>query len=459
MGAFDGKPAMGAGEKEIPGARAKDGRGKNMLLVKSGFVIDPRSGTERKLDILADGGKIVRMEAGIEEASLEGAERENLHIVDAEGKIVAPGLVDVHVHFRDPGFTYKEDIFSGAEAAAKGGFTTVVLMANTKPAADCAEILSYVLDKGARTGLRVKSCGTITVGMQGKELTDMEGLKDAGAVGFTDDGAPLLDAETVRRAMEEAARLGVPLSFHEENPAFIENNGVNRGKASAYFGIGGSDRQAEIDMVKRDLELAECTGADISIQHISTKEAVELVREAKKTNPHIHAEATPHHFTLTEEAVIAYGTLAKMNPPLREEADRQAVIRGLQDGTIDMIATDHAPHSAEEKGKPITEAPSGIIGLETSLSLGIRELVKAGYLTMGELVSRMSWQPAQFYRLDAGYLAAGGPADMVIFDREETWVADNFRSKSSNTPFAGMELPGVVYATICDGNIIYRKEG
>ena len=208
-----------------------------MLLVKSGYVIDPRSGTESKLDILADGGKIVRMEAGIEEMSLEGAEKENLQVVDAEGKIVAPGLVDVHVHFRDPGFTYKEDIFSGAEAAAKGGFTTVVLMANTKPAVDCAEILSYVLDKGAGTGLRVRSCATITVGMQGRELTDMEGLKDAGAVGFTDDGMPLLEAETVRRAMEEAARLGVPLSFHEENPAFIENNGVNRGRASAYFGI------------------------------------------------------------------------------------------------------------------------------------------------------------------------------------------------------------------------------
>ncbi len=430
-----------------------------MLLVKSGYVIDPRSGTEGKLDILADGGKIVRMEAGIEEMSLEGAEKENLQVVDAEGKIVAPGLVDVHVHFRDPGFTYKEDIFSGAEAAAKGGFTTVVLMANTKPAVDCAEILSYVLDKGAGTGLRVRSCGTITVGMQGRELTDMEGLKDAGAVGFTDDGMPLLEAETVRRAMEEAARLGVPLSFHEENPAFIENNGVNRGQASAYFGIGGSDRLAEIDMVKRDLELAESTGADISIQHISTKEAVELVREAKKTNSHIHAEATPHHFTLTEDAVMAYGTLAKMNPPLREEADRQAIIRGLQDGTIDMIATDHAPHSAEEKAKPMTEAPSGIIGLETSLSLGIRELVNAGYLTMRELVSRMAWQPAQFYRLDAGYLAVGGPADMVVFDREETWTAGNFRSKSSNSPFAGKELPGVVYATICDGNIIYRKEG
>lgn len=450
-----------------------------MFLIKSGYVIDPRSGVEGVWDILADRGKIVRIAAKIREEDLEGEEGgnfrlaeeegnnrgnlkapeagEKLRVFDAEGMVVAPGLVDVHVHFRDPGFTYKEDIFTGAKAAAKGGFTTVVLMANTKPPADSAERLRYVLERGTQTGIHVLSCGNITVGMKGEKLTDMEALREAGAAGFTDDGIPLLKEEVVRAAMEEAARLDRPLSFHEENPAFIQNNGVNRGKASEYYGIGGSDRQAEIDMVKRDLALAAGTGADISIQHISTKEAVELVREAKRSNPHIHAEATPHHFTLTEEAVMEHGTLAKMNPPLREEADRLAIIKGLQDGTIDMIATDHAPHSKEEKEKPLTEAPSGIIGLETALSLGIRELVEKGYLTMGELLERMAWGPARFYRLDAGYLAEGGPADIVIFKREEKWLVDRFESKSANSPFCGMELPGTVYATVCGGKIVYRK--
>ncbi len=428
-----------------------------MLLIKSGYVIDPRSGDEGVKDILVDGGKIVRMEEGIGEDTLRESIKGNLQVIDAAGKTVAPGLVDVHVHFRDPGFTHKEDIRSGAEAAARGGFTTVVLMANTKPPVDTVDTLEYVLGKGAETGIHVESCGNITVGMKGQELTDMEALAKAGAAGFTDDGIPLLGEDVVKAAMTEAARLGVPLSFHEENPAFIQNNGINAGKASAYYGIGGSDRQAEITMVDRDLTLAEETGADISIQHISTKEAVELVRQAKKKNPHIHAEATPHHFTLTEEAVIAHGTLAKMNPPLREEADRLAIIEGLRDGTIDMIATDHAPHAAGEKEKPLTEAPSGITGLETALSLGVRELVDKGYLTMCGLLRLMAWQPACFYRLDAGYLAVDGPADMVIFDRNRTWIAGNYRSKSSNSPFTGMELPAAVCYTVCGGRIIYSR--
>lgn len=437
-----------------------------MLWIKNGFIVDPKSGREENADIFIENGRIVKIETREEikagtgiEAGLQQAyaKAQEIQVIDAGGKTVAPGLVDVHVHFRDPGFTYKEDIASGAGAAVKGGFTTVVLMANTKPAVDHEETVRYVKEKGAGTGIHVETCGTITVGMKGSELTDMDGLSKAGAVGFTDDGVPLLEEEIVKRAMEEAARLGKPLSFHEENPAFIKNNGINAGKASAFYGIGGSDRQAEIDMVRRDLALAEGTGADISIQHISTKEAVELVRQAKKSNLHIHAEAAPHHFTLTEEAAITYGTLAKMNPPLREEADRQAIIKGLQDGTIDLIATDHAPHSREEKERSITEAPSGIIGLETSLSLGLRELVEKGYLTITELIRRMSLAPAQLYHLDAGYLAEGGPADLVIFDRTEKWKADSFASKSENSPFKGEELPGTVYYTICNGTVVYEK--
>lgn len=422
--------------------------------------MNPAECREEIGDILIEDGKIVKIGRDIhfsEEAEGGIGKAAKVEIIDARGKTVAPGLVDVHVHFRDPGFTYKEDILSGARAAAKGGFTTVVMMANTKPPADNRETLRYVLEKGTQTGIHVETCANITVGMKGKELTDMSGLAEAGAAGFTDDGIPLLDAELVKKAYEAAARIGKPLSFHEENPEFIQNNGINAGKAAAYFGIGGSDRQAEIQMVERDLALAEDTGAEISIQHISTKEAVELVREAKKRNSHIHAEATPHHFTLTEEAAIKYGTLAKMNPPLREEADRIAIIEGLRDGTIDMIATDHAPHSKEEKEKSITEAPSGIIGLETALSLGIRELVDKGYLTMAELINRMSWQPARFYHLDAGYLAEGGPADLVIFDSKELWRAEEFASKSCNSPFAGEWLPGTVYYTICNGRVVYAK--
>ena len=422
-----------------------------MILIHDGYMIDPKSGREGNYDILIDGDKIVKIAEKIEP-------RGKVTRINAEGLLVAPGLVDVHVHFRDPGFTAKEDINTGAAAAAKGGVTTVVLMANTKPAVDSEETLHYILDKGAKTGIHVTTCANVTMGMQGKQLTDMKKLATAGAVGFTDDGVPLLDAELVRRAMEISAELDMPISFHEEDPTLIENNGVNRGEASAFYGIGGSPREAEIVLVERDLKLALETGACIDIQHISTKEAVELVRQAKKKGHNIHAEATPHHFTLTEQDTIRYKTLAKMNPPLREEADREAVIAGLVDGTIDLIATDHAPHSKEEKEKGITEAPSGITGLETALSLGITQLVDGGYLTMKQLLQKMSLQPASMYHLDAGYLAEGGPADLILIDTVAEEEVGSFASKASNTPFIGWKLKGVVKATICGGRIVYEKK-
>ena len=431
-----------------------------MLYLQNGYMIDPASGTEgiRNILINTDTGKIEKIvPAGtaLEEVFPEAAKKENLQVIDATGKVIAPGLVDVHVHFRDPGFTYKEDIETGAKAAAKGGFTSVVLMANTKPTVDTPEVLEYVLKKGKETGIHVYSCANVTKGMQGKELTDMETLSACGAVGFTDDGIPLLEEEILRQALQRATRLGKPVSLHEENPAYITNNGVNAGKAAAYYGIGGSKREAEISMVERDLQIAIEEGADLSIQHISTKEAVELVRQAKKKSSHIYAEATPHHFTLTEEAVIEHGTLAKMNPPLREEEDRLTIIKGLQDGTIAMIATDHAPHSVEEKAKPITEAPSGIIGLETSLALGIRELVQKGYLSMKELLEKMSLNPARLYHLDAGYVAEGGPADLVIFQPDKEWTVESFASKAVNSPFLGENMPGAITCTICAGTIVY----
>ena len=423
-----------------------------MLLLRNGYLIDPASGTEGYRDILIEDGKIVRIMPQGESVITES------ETIDLNGQCIAPGLVDVHVHFRDPGFTHKEDIYTGAKAAAKGGFTTVVLMANTRPAVDNPETLSYVLDKGSKTDIHIRTCANVTMGLQGKELTDMETLSGLGAVGFTDDGIPLTDGALLRTALQRAAKCGKPVSLHEENPELITNNGINAGKASAYYGIGGSPREAEISMVERDLRIAVEEEADLSVQHISTKEAVELVRQAKQKSSHIYAEATPHHFTLTEDAVITHGTLAKMNPPLREEADRMAIIEGLRDGTIDMIATDHAPHSTEEKEKPITEAPSGIIGLETSLSLGIRELVNKGYLSMSELIRKMSYAPAKLYHLDAGYLAESGPADLVVFDPNKEWVVDTFASKAVNSPFVGEKLPGVISYTICGGKVVYQGE-
>lgn len=445
-----------------------------MLIIKNGKVIDPVADRVYPADLYIENDTIVKIvdhdkeraeqdgkNPAVEpESGLAGMDnKKNLaaEVFDAEGMLIAPGLADTHVHFRDPGFTYKEDILSGAEAAKKGGYTQIVLMANTKPCVDQVETLQYVLDKGDQTGIHIHSCANVTKGMAGQELVPMEQLSEAGAVGFTDDGVPILSENMVRKAMEQAALCRKPISFHEEDPKYIQNNGIHAGKAAAYYGIGGSKREAEITMIERDIRLALETGATVVIQHISTKEGVELVRQGKAAGADVHAEATPHHFTLTEEAAIEKGTLAKMNPPLREEADRQAIIEGLADGTIDLIATDHAPHSKEEKEKPLTEAPSGIIGLETALSLGIRELVQTGKLTYPQLVQRMSTAPCTLYGLRGGTLREGDPADLVIFDPEEIWKVQQFASKSANSPFIGEELPGVVHATLCGGQIVYRK--
>lgn len=427
-----------------------------MLLIKNGYILDPKSRREGVYDILIEDNKIKRIDTFITLIDLSDEEKENLQIIYADNMMVAPGLVDVHVHFRDPGFTYKEDIYSGAKAAAKGGFTTVVLMANTKPTVDSKDTLEYVISKGKETDIHVLTCASITKGLKGKELTDMDLLKKHGAVGFTDDGIPMLDEELIVTAMKKAKELKVPLSFHEENPALITNNGINHGKASAYYDIEGSPRAAEIDLIYRDLQFAVEIDAPINIQHISSKEGVELVRQAKLDSTNIHAEATPHHFSLTEESVIEFGTLAKMNPPLRTEQDRLAIIQGLKDNTIDIIATDHAPHSADEKAKPITEAPSGIIGLETALPLGITNLVKSSYLSYMELLEKMTINPASMYHLDYGYIAEGGPADLVIFN-DNLQTIDTFCSKSNNSPFKGQSLNGEIQYTICNGKIIYQK--
>ena len=417
------------------------------MIIKHGLVMDPASGLSEHMDILVKDGKIVKIAPEITDNTEE--------ILEAKGLIVGPGLLDTHVHFRDPGFTYKEDIHTGALASAKGGFTTVICMANTSPTVDNVDTLKDNLERGAKEDIRIFQAAAISHSLKGQEEVDMTALKDAGTCGFTDDGIPLLNAEFCYKAMESAEALNVPISLHEEDPAFIRNNGINHGKVSEELGIYGSPSIAEESLVARDCLLALRSGADVVIQHISSGVSVELVRTYKKLGAHLHAEATPHHFSLTEEAVLEHGTLAKMNPPLRTEKDRQQIIAGLADGTIDLIATDHAPHSAEEKAKPITEAPSGIIGLETSLALGITNLVKPGHLTMLQLLEKMTVNPAKLYHLPYGTIQEGAAADFVLFDPDETWIPTEYASKSSNSPFTGKELTGKVKYTICGGKIVY----
>lgn len=419
------------------------------MLLKNGFLVNPRTGTEQASDIRITDGRVSELGTGL-------APLENEPVLDLNGLTVAPGLIDTHIHFRDPGLTYKEDLHTGALAAAKGGVTSVICMANTKPVVDSVETLKDVLSRGEKENIRIYQTAAVSQGLKGEVMNDFDALKDAGACGFTDDGIPLLDAVFCSRAMEKAAELNMPISLHEEDKSFITNNGINAGEVSHKLGIKGSPSIAEEVMVARDCMLALHTKAPVVIQHISSGNSVALVRLAKNLGADIHAEATPHHFTLTEDAVLTYGTLAKMNPPLRTEKDRLAIIEGLKDGTIDLIATDHAPHSEEEKNRPFTEAPSGITGLETSLGLGITNLVKPGHLTLMELLEKMTWNPAALYHLPSGSVEKDAPADLVIFDPEEKWTADTFLSKSSNTPFKGAELYGKIHYTICRGEVVYK---
>ena len=318
-----------------------------------------------------------------------------------------------------------------------------------------------MLEEGKKTGIHVLPAACVSVGMKGQGLTDMDALKAAGAVGFTDDGIPLMDQKLVRQAMLKAKELDVPLSFHEEDPAFISENGIHAGEAAKALGIQGSPALAEDALVARDCMLALHTGASVNIQHISSVNSVRMVKLAKELGADVTAEVTPHHFTLTESAVLEHGAMAKMNPPLRTEKDRLGIIEGIRDGSIDMIATDHAPHSAEEKAvEPVWKAPSGIIGLETALALAVTNLVKPGHLTMVQLMEKMSLNPAKLYRFDKGSVAEGADADLVIFDENERWTVteDDIASKSHNTPFIGAELYGRVKYTICGGRIVYEDK-
>lgn len=442
------------------------------MLIKNGTILSPANGVEQKADLRIVNDVIT--EIGILEPE------KNEIVIDAASCIVAPGLIDVHVHFRDPGFTYKEDLHTGALSAAAGGFTTVICMANTKPAIDNTETLTQLIERAEQEPVRVRFAAAVSKDLKGKELTDFAALAQAGACGFTDDGIPLLDEKLTAEAMYHAKTLDLPLSFHEEDPTFIEKAGSNRTAPAI----------AEDILVARDCMLALHTGACVNIQHISSANSVALVRTAKALGANVYAEATPHHFSLTEEAVKQYGTYAKMNPPLRTESDRRAIIAGLKDGTIDLIATDHAPHSTEEKKKEVFfSAPSGIIGLETALALGITNLVHTGELTLMQLLRKMTVNPAKLYHMNAdaklhpiishtsvtnaqedasipndhvsalpyGMITRGAAADLVIFNPDEAFTAGHYQSKSENTPFTGMQLYGKVKYTICRGEIVWKS--
>lgn len=420
-----------------------------MILIKNGRVIDPKTKRDEVLDIVIKEDKIYKI-------GKFPVTSEYTNVVDASGYIVAPGLIDVHVHFRDPGFTHKEDIESGSLSAARGGFTTVICMANTNPIVDNEETLKYILDKAKKSPINVLQVASISKGFKGEELVDMEKLKSLGAVGFSDDGLPIMNSDTILKAMDKAKKLDVPLSFHEEDPSLITNPGINEGEISRKLRIGGASNVAEDVMVARDCMLAIKTGAKVNIQHISSGVSLEVVRMAKKLGANVVAEATPHHFTLTEDDVLKHGTNAKMNPPLRTQDDKYKIIEGLQDDTIEIIATDHAPHTNEEKNVEFKKAPSGIIGLETALALGITNLVRKGHLSIMKLIEKMTINPANLYNLESGYIKENGLADLVIFAPNEKYIVKDYSSKASNSPFTGSSLYGKVKYTICRGKVVFE---
>ena len=422
-----------------------------MLLIRNGRVLDPYTNINAQMDILIGDDGVIR-ELGPRLDAPAGCA-----VYDAAGLTVSPGFVDGHVHFRDPGQTEKEDVLTGAAAAAAGGYATVICMANTLPTCDTPEIIRYVTDKAKGCPVEVLQAGAVTKGLKGQELTDFAALQAAGAPCLTDDGINLTNAGLCRVAMEQAAERGILLSFHEEEPSLVPSPGVNFGSAAAQqFGVPGARASAETAMIARDIALALDTGARVLFQHVSSAQSAALIRAGKKLGARIYAEVTPHHISLTEDDVLAHGTYARMNPPLRREADREALIDALADGTIDMIATDHAPHTAEEKAREFAKAPSGITGLETAFSVCNTYLVQTGRLTPMQLVDRMSKAPAEIYGLTGRAVAAGNYARLALLDWDSRMVYKTYRSKAVNTPYTGMQLTGAPRAIVTGARVTVR---
>jgi dihydroorotase len=420
-------------------------------VIRKGRVIDPSQGRDEILDLLIVDGVVAGVEKSIQEPDAE--------IIDARGKVVAPGLIDIHVHLRDPGQEYKEDIVSGTRAAAAGGFSALACMPNTTPVNDTLAVTEYIRTRSLNEGaVRVYPIGAITKGLKGETLTEMGELAAAGCVAFSDDGRWVADGDLMRRALEYVKPFKVPLVSHAEDTTLTAKGVMNEGFVATDLGLKGIPWVAEDAAVFRDLMLAALTGAPLHVCHISTQGSVEILRSAKKRGIPVTCEVTPHHFTLTEEAVRGYDTNAKMNPPLRTPEDLEALWQGLADGTIDAIATDHAPHHRDEKNVEFNLALNGIVGLETALGLSLR-LVEKGILTLAQVLEKLSTGPARVLSLPGGSLGVGAPADIVIFDPEEKWRVEpeRFRSRSRNTPFADWELKGVVYRTLVGGKTVYSR--
>ncbi|HEX8960094.1 MAG TPA: dihydroorotase [Geobacteraceae bacterium] len=422
------------------------------LLIKGGRVIDPSQGIDDTLDVLVVEGRIKEVGKGLKGAGAE--------TIDASGMLVVPGLIDMHVHLRDPGLEYKEDIVSGTRAAAAGGFTSIACMPNTKPVNDNKAITTYILDKARREGaVNVFPIGAITQGSKGEALAEMGELKEAGCVAVSDDGHPVANAELMRRALEYARGMGIMVISHAEEKALVGEGVMNEGFTSTELGLKGIPRVAEDVATSRDVFLAEYTASPIHIAHVSTAGSIRIIRDAKARGVKVTCETAPHYFSLTEDAVRGYNTNAKMNPPLREAADVAAVKEGLGDGTIDAIATDHAPHHLDEKDSEFNLALNGIIGLETSLPLSLR-LVAEKVLSIAGLVERMSLSPARILGLDRGTLKAGAAADVTVIDPEREWqvTEEGLESKSKNSPWLGEAMKGCAAYTIVGGRIVFKRQ-
>ena len=417
-------------------------RGKKIdnLLIKGAMLIDPSLKLEKRGDLQIEKGKIVRL-------GRIAQPPEGLQVIDGRELVVTPGWLDMHVHFRQPGREDEETVDSGAAAAVAGGFTAACPMPNTTPTADTREVIEFLIEEGRETLIDIFPIAAATKGRQGKELSEMAELVEAGAVAFSDDGCAIATAALTRRVMEYAGMFDVPIIEHAEEPTMTIAGAMNEGKFSTRLGLGGMPTAAEDIIVARDILLAEYTGAQLHVAHISSARSIDFVRQAKARGLRVTCEVTPHHFTLTDAAVIDYNTDTKMNPPLRSQADVDAVLEGLQDGTIDVIATDHAPHAPEEKDVEFAAAPFGIIGLETALGLIITKLVKTGVLSLSEAINKVVIQPRGILKLPPATLQEGQYANLSIFSPERKWtVADNaFYSKCRNTPFIGWELSGKVY--------------
>ncbi len=420
------------------------------ILIKGGRVIDPAQGIDEVLDVLIEDGKIAKVGKGLKGKG---------ETIDAAGKLVTPGLIDIHVHLRDPGYEYKEDIVSGTRSAAAGGFTSVACMPNTKPVIDSKSVVDYIIAKAAKEGfVNVFPVGSITKGLKGETLSEIGELKESGCPAVTDDGHPVVSGELMRRALEYARPFGVTVISHAEDLSLVGEGVMNDGFVATELGLKGIPWVAEDACVARDVMLAEYTGARLHIAHVSTRGAVEIVRQAKARGVKVTCEATPHHFTLTDEAVRGYNTNAKMNPPLRSAEDVAAVRAGLADGTIDAIATDHAPHHIDEKNVEFNIAMNGIVGLETALPLALR-LVAEGVLPLADLVDRLTAGPARAIGIPRGSLNEGAAADVTIIDPELEWTVEpqTLQSKSKNTPFGGWKMKGAALYTIVGGKVAWKR--